>query len=590
MRNRIQFGWLIWTLGWLISWVSEGAHAVPTQSEVYRNDELGVVVYKDSEDPAIFWYLPMVRLYKANDGSTQFRKRVNAEGNTQYTFFLVPEFSDAVAQFVANEIPGLQRRSQLKPVYAKKFAVQVPLFNMLAESQEVTDYRYLNQPQLVRLTLTPDQAADFEDLFSVQPGVPANVILYYESERVSKYLSIELTYKEVYNALNIGGTGRYTYTRAEIESGISNYLSNKYLHIRRKGEIQIPEIVNRVITECFVPSQRPSSGGRASTRAALAEALKQIEKFDNSENGYFTQIVGFDELQSLLQQIEQLQRVEGGVGIGEPKIVKTLGDNEEDIPPISPLPGPVVSPRTPLGPNPPSAPPTRPGVGPSVPTPPSSPGTSPTPGAPGRPVTSPAQPAGPELQFTFKRELANRDERFVYMEQEMLDSQEISVIPGFLAQNPNRSQVPQVRQLSHHTVIVKENATQRQPWPSRLRVERSQQYILSPAFSFFARSPHGVNEVNEYRWEAEWGNPFEHLYYRVGNGPWQRLGGRTTISAGSFQEGDIEFYIDRNALWKKIPGSLRNARMGGFVQAIFPFQGFLPEFHIRVSGYQVEHR
>src|SRR6478736_2549241 len=86
---------------------SLAAHAMPTSQEVYRNDDLRVVFYKDSNDPGVVWYLPMLKLYTDDKGQTKARKRKRADGKFDYTFYIVPYIPSDVLDYVASELPAV---------------------------------------------------------------------------------------------------------------------------------------------------------------------------------------------------------------------------------------------------------------------------------------------------------------------------------------------------------------------------------------------------------------------------------------------------------------------------------------------------
>ncbi|MGZ3699722.1 MAG: hypothetical protein ACXWP5_16405, partial [Bdellovibrionota bacterium] len=266
-----------WTWGLVLSGLLGAQLAwadLPTHEEVWRDDDRGVVVYKDNLDADTYWYLPQIKLFTEN-GRLNPHRRELSNGNVQYTFDLVPYLSEDVVKDLTYRIPGLYRRDQLKPIYAKKFALQIKDYDVLASSQEVTNYAYLNKPQRVRLSLNADQDADFRDLFTSNPGVPVNIAIYYKSENVDKYLKVELTYKEVYRAMTIGGSAGLTFTKAQIAHNVSNYLSNKYLNITSKGAVQIPDIIETVLHECFTPVAGPNSGNSG------------CGSYNNANNGCF---------------------------------------------------------------------------------------------------------------------------------------------------------------------------------------------------------------------------------------------------------------------------------------------------------------
>lgn len=538
--------------------------AVPTRQEAYRNDDLGVVVFRDSSDSEVYWYLPVLKPY-AENGKIVSRKRQRENGNTDFTFYLVPQFPVELAEFVAGEIPGLHNRQQLKPVMAKRFGLQVKQYSVSALSDEVTDYRYLNQPQLVRLSLNSDDAADFEDLFSAAPGVPVNMAITYEAERVEKYLQIELSFKEVFDAMNIAASGRYTFTKGEIEAKVSNYLSNKYLTIKSKGDLKIPEIVEKVIAQCFTPAHVPvapraSGGGRIDGFSAPIGALS-----GTPAGGATDAMRRNGETEAKLRQRGGSTAEEGTGGVGGGRSTRTpaRGQDDEDEDDSDDF---VSRPR-------PTGTPTVSGVGR---------GTAPS-------STSGAANEG-SLEFTFKRELATRTERFLYMQQQMADTQEISVIPAYLTEFPAQTASRMVTPLESRTARVLAEHDAAHPLHTGLFVRQGDQWTINAAFTLTARSPYGNGKLEYYRWDAAWPKTDGDLYYRVGNGPWIKVNARAMVGSDILQSGELQFYLDRSAIWSKLPAKYREPALLGTVPAIFPFNRTLPEFNVTLSGKRLEAR
>jgi hypothetical protein len=137
-----------------IMFLSSAAFAEPTRDEAYRSDRLHIVIYKDSTDANTYWYLPPLKLYE-EQGKVIFYKRPtpNAPDKTSYYFYVVPYMTDDLMEMLAGEVPNLQDRSQLKPVIARQFGIQVKQFNTAAMGDKITDYQYLNQPQLIKFDL-----------------------------------------------------------------------------------------------------------------------------------------------------------------------------------------------------------------------------------------------------------------------------------------------------------------------------------------------------------------------------------------------------------------------------------------------------
>ena len=54
--------------------------------------------------------------------------------------------------------------------------------------------------------------------------------------------------------------------------------------------------------------------------------------------------------------------------------------------------------------------------------------------------------------------------------------------------------------------------------------------------------------------------------------------------------GEIEFYVDKSAIFNKIPAKLRKAGCMGMCGAMFTLEGITPEFVIQISGRRIQVR
>jgi hypothetical protein len=518
------------------------AYAVPSREEAYRSDRLKIIVYKDSQDPGVFWYTPPLKLYE-NEGKVVFYRRTR-DDKVQYYFYIVPYMTDDLIEVLAGEIPGIQNKTQLKPITASRFGVQVKQFDTLSLGDKMTDDQYLNQPQLVRVTLPAAQADDFDFFIQNKPGVQANVLIHYDSERMDKYLNIELSYKEIYNAMNIGVSGQYRFTRAQIESAVTDYLSKKYFTIKSKGDIPIPEIVNKVIEECFTPYKRTDKKDKSKypdwgdwinpPESGVAAALWDLQEAT---------------VDSLLACPADTLEVTGTDNWDPPKNNSSSRGRNGDLP-WDDKPG-DNKPKPPMG-------------------------------------SSGGATDELSIQFTFKKELATSDKSFYYKQQHYVDSTEIVSIPIFLTLTPSGvATKAQITALEKKDFVVEYTNEQTKPSSPGINVGADEQYIINAVYSYSAQSAYEP-KVTWYRWPSNWPSPDEDLYFRVGTGPWNKVNGRTVIKAEGIFRGELQFYLDRKKLWEKIPADYRNAKLIGIVPAIFTYQRTFPQFNVVVTGRKVE--
>ncbi len=527
---------------------TQQAGAVPSQIRAYQNDDVGITVLKDTQDKDVYWFLPQLRLYTEND-QVAYRKRMLRSGQTEFTFFIVPYFSDELRDFVVQELGTIESKDQLFPVQAKKFAIQIKDYNVLATSDDIdtaiTNYQYLNKPQMIRMLLTEEQAEDFEYLYNSAPGMPANVVLYYEGERLKNYATIELSYKEVFDALNVGGSAKYEFVQAEIEYAVTNYVANKYLKIVSKGDIKMPEIVNKVIEECFTPvaKAKVSKGSGGREEKWLWNGPKKKGKW--------------------LAMTEQALRSGDAVLLEERAILSRAQFKDAEEEEAEGEDAPVVRRVPPIG---------RRTLDDT------------------KPVAKSA-PKG-DVKFRFKKELVNRTDAFFYQQLEMRDSSEVVVMPAYLTKFAAQQAARVVTRLPSYKGYVTYLATQADPAVTEIRVKSGDQIVISAAFQFAADSGcDWGNKVSYYRWDASWPKTDGDFYYRVGDGNWKPVNGRVVIKSTHAQSGALQFYVDREAIWKRIPSDWRENNwfedfMG--VCNIFPYRTSYPEFNVVITGRNVK--
>jgi hypothetical protein len=517
--KRMGIVWAFLFLVWpVMSW------AMPTQTQVYENHDLGIKVYKDNTDPNLYWFVPQfIRFEKKPDGSLKYLRRVRSDGTVAYKFWLEVYIPDNAPEVVAKEILNLQNGQQLRPIPATKFAIQIKPYNIFIASDDVTDVDYFKRQQLLRFTLSKDDADDFDELLATKPGVPVSILMFYQAETNDKYLKIDLSYREVYDAMNIGATGRYTFTKAEISANLTNYISNKKLVVRSKGDPKIPEIVDKLIAACFSPVQPPK---RSSIAPSLGGSTysSYLERSDTEE--WLRQVA--EDAPSCDQ--DSLTFIESNADA--PDNSSDDSDNKK-----SPSSGAVDK----------------------------------------------------DLQFTFKKELLDRNDTLSFSIEQNIDFAGKVLISSMLSDHPDADPKVTITPVDQRGVTVAFDARADFAARTGAMVQKGDQWTLTASFTLSALSPYGDGRLQYYRWDATWPKVDEDLYYRVGTGPWISVNGRALIGSDSLQTGEIQFYLDREAIWNKIPSSYRDPGTPlGWPPAIFPFNKTFPEFHVKLSGRHVE--
>jgi hypothetical protein len=555
-RNRVVLHVL---LGFCVAVVGtltfSSAWAEPSREEAFRNEELNLYVYKDGSDPEVYWYLPPLR-WLEQDGRLVWYKRSRGD-RVDYYFYVTPYMTDQLLSYIASEIPNVRRQSQLRPVQLKRLGIRVPQFDISVIGGDATDYQYLNTPQLIRLTLDTFRSEDFEFFLNNPPGIQVQVYFFYVAERVDRYINLELSCSDVYSAMRVGVAGKYEFVRAEIEDRVFEYLANRHLYIRSKGDIPMPDIVNRAIAECFVPIQPPRVSAQVERLLGTRWSPRLVEAYNH--------------------QVTQLGRVldDGYVpppAAGMPGGLPGTGLNPS-LPGTRPLPG-APGPGLPGTPGVPQP-------GPIVPPAPG-PGPGPRPPYPGSP-TPPQQPDG--IMFQFRRDTAEVTRNFYFRREQVSNSEEVTAIPIMMSMNPSSpprdvdsTPYPQ------RDFVIEIDHVERTPFRTGIQVGRGDQFLISAVFSLYAESAY-ANGRNRLRWDSSWPSPDEDLYYRVGTGPWVAVNGRALIRSDSMVTGELQLYMNRSRIWEKLPEDMRRPRF--LLPPVLRFRTTYPQFNVTVTGRRV---
>ncbi|MCM0606834.1 MAG: hypothetical protein KA715_12160 [Xanthomonadaceae bacterium] len=531
------------------------AQAQPTPKELYRDPKSSLVVYADSRDKNLFWYVPKMVL-AAVDGKSNVRKRVKSDKSVQFSFMIKPEFTDADAKSLSARIPALRSMQQLKPVKAKKFGLQVPAYNYALVGDDVTNYEYVNQEQLLRFTVPAEDAFDLEDdLEYLKPGLPAKVFLSYEAEKTSAYATVKLTIDDVKKSLGIRAGAEYKFLEPEIKARVSEFISNRNLDIKVKGDVpHIAEIVTAITNACFAKT----------SESYLDEDLDGKPRRRRAER----------------------QDTEDDDGDFPDRSRRRRAPEDTDIEPVDGTSGTTTD-------------------GPTT----EQPGSS----------TSPEHQAMDALEESMKYYRSKRSGKssFVpgssqfhamggdllvwlrfapeketckgtiyYNHEAVVDSQEIAVYTTYLTtQMPNKGDKPTVvTPLGSKRYRVDSVTSPTNPYKTGIIVKNDDHWSINTEFEFYAISAYDMSsKKTRYRWNAEWPSPDSELYYRIGEGPWAPVNGRTI--ADSIEEGELQFYVDRAKLWSKIPEEgFRKGKMGGIVPPIYIYKNFYPEFIVTATG------
>lgn len=536
--------------------LSGPAKADPSREEAYRNDDLRIVVYKDGRDATKYWYLPPLRWLK-RDGQLVWYKRPR-DGRMDYFFYVVPYITDDLLAYIASELPNVSSQSQLQPLILKRLGIRVPQLDLQVLGTEASDFHYINSPQLMRLTLDPAKAEEFEFFMQNDPGLAAQVFFFYQAERVDRYIDMELSCHDVYESVRFGVQGRYQFLRGEIEDRMFEYITNKYLHIRSKGDIPMPDILNRAIAECFIPMQPPRFA--AVRDEVFKDRAEPAAEGSETWNAFLEQFALYRSLVHPVQaRLEEKQ-------ISNPTIpgVRPVPGSPSPGVPGPVVPGPVVP-----GPINPGIPGRPPGSGPGIPG---------NPGTPG---------SGDGVLFSFREDMANVTRSFFFSREQVSNSEELSAVPmtlSFTNDGAPPTDVVSTPYPSREFVVAHTNDANA-PLVTGIQVRPGDQLLITSSFSVYVESAYGESRRQRIRFDSAWGNPDEQLFYRVGTGPWTAVNGRALIRTDSITGGSLELYQDRSRIWEMFPREMRRGRF--LLPAVLQYRTTYPQFDVTVTGRHV---
>jgi len=561
------------------------AQAQPTSKEVYRDTKTGLIVFADSRDKSIFWYVPRMTLSTV-DGKANFRKnsKPSKDGTIKYSFVIKPEFDESDAQLLKSYIPGLRSIQQLKPVTAKRFGIQVPAYTINVMTPEVTNFSYVNNEQLLRFALDSDLAFEMDDdLQYLKPGVPANIYIAYDADKTTSFANIKLTVDDVKKSLGIGAGGAYKFLKADITRKVSDYVANRNIDIKVKGEVpDIIGIIDRVTDACF---------------AKLNDTNNNNDDWDWSRSG---------------RSRHSGDGFGGDNGSGNQNDKPGGGGGKDD--------GPFTDPFTPgkdtgkTGGNSTDEP------DPLDDTPPkkdddgkggktdskehvnelkdlqksldfygqkqkSSNGSRTS----GQSVDATGDEEGDGVWLKYSPEKETCKGTIYYNQEKISDSKEIVAVTTYLTANLKQVAKQKVDLLGSKDFRITGASTKSNPYKTGIIVKPNDHWTLTTSFEFWASTYFTGRNRAHLRWDSEWPSPDADLYYRIGDGPWTSVAGRSI--ADSIEEGELQFYIDRSALWTKLP--LENIREGKKIfgavvgSPLIQYSRFYPEYVLKASGKRV---
>lgn len=545
------------------------AQAQPTPKELYRDPKSSLVVYADSRDKNLFWYVPKMSLVTV-DGKSNVRKRVRQDKTVQFSFMIKPEFTDNDAKILTAKIPGLRSLQQLKPVTAKRFGLQVPAYNFALLSDEVTNFSYVNQEQLLRFTLPAEEAFDLEDdLGYLRPGLPAKIFLAYTAEKTNAYATVKLTIDDVKKSLGIRAGAEYKFIEPEIRARIADFVSNRNLDIKVKGDVpHITEIVTAVTNACFAKTSEQYLDDDLDGKPRRRRIIRDDPDEDDGDFGRSTRRRRTDDFDTDISPVDGSNS--SSVDDGNSSQAGSSTSPDLSHPEAQALDALEESMKFYRGKR-----------------------TGKSSFTPGR-FSSFHAAAGKGndllvwLRFAPEKETCKGT--IYYNHEAVADSNEIAIYTTYLTtQNLAQGEKPKaVTSLGTKRFRVTAGTSASNPFKTGIIVGRDDHWAMNTEFELYAISAYEMgNKKSRYRWDAEWKSPDEDLYYRIGEGPWTPVNGRTI--ADSIEEGELQFYIDRAKIWSKVPeDKFRKGPIGGMIPPIFIYKNFFPEFIVTVNGKRIQ--
>lgn len=533
------------------------AFAVPSDKEAWRSDEHGIIVYRDAVENDTYWFIPKIR-FEARESKTVLRQKVLANGKTEYTVRIIPYFSKDLKELAAQNIPNIRQDSQLKPVIAKTIGITLPDFGYTFASASVTNFQYLESPRLIKFSLDAEEAATFNELYQDEMGVNVDFSIAYDGMMTDKFYNIEVSCKAMTQTLETGFTpsvsasgnlkGIKVFAGSDLELAFVRTLENstKGVNIVSKGDLPgMQEMLRRVMNLCF-----ESVGGYYDTYgdSTYPTRRKGEPTTDDTEARYPRRSSRdvLDETPATGAQffsagMSNAYMTEAELAAAEVEAIHDALDLDKAISDEDQEPGEGV------------------GLLPS---------------------------AELKLKFKYKKTTNQSDNQAVAKQISMKDSTSVIVIPGYLSANSKGVEKVLVKSLGEKKFSVGVNNTAASPLMTGVVVKAGEQWTLNAAFVFKARTSYSPWKAKQYDWNSAWPKSDGDLYFRIGNGHWTPVNGRSIIESGVIGGGELQFYLDRSSIFNRIPEKLRT---GGILHApVFTMDGINPEFSVQISGRRID--
>lgn len=541
------------------------AFAVPSDKEAWRSDAHGIIVYRDAVDNDTYWFVPKIR-FEARENKTILRSKVLANGKTEYTVRIIPYFSKDLKELVAQNISNIRQESQLKPVIAKTIGISLPDFGFTFASAAVTNFQYLESPRLLKFSLDAEEAATFNELYQDEMGVNVDFSIAYDGMMTDKFYNIEVSCKDMSKTLETGFSpevsttanvpGTKVFLGADLETAFVRTLSNstKGINIVSKGDLPgMQEMLRRVMNLCFEVADSKGSSydddydSRYPTRYPTRTRTQTPAAEDDSDDRTTTRGTRGDTVTP--GYVPRNQNF-ASAGMSNAYLMKAEKEAAEMEALHNSLLLETDEPTDPLS-----------GLLPA---------------------------ADLKLRFKYKKKDTETDNQAVAKQVSLKDSTSVIVIPGYLASSQKSVEKVITQSLATKKFRVEAKNSASAPLSTGIIVKEGEQWTVNAAFVFNARTSYSLWNTKQYDWDSTWTKTDGDLYFRIGNGHWTPVNGRSIIESGVIGGGELQFYIDRSAIFNKIPEKLRK---GGILYApIFTVGALSPEYVVQISGRRISIR
>lgn len=542
------------------------ALAVPSDREAWSNLEQKIVVYKDAVDPDIYWFIPKIR-FETSAGKTVLRQSTLASGKVQYITRIIPYFTRSMRELVANNLSNVRQDSQLRPVVARSIGIDLPDFSYKFASPSVTNYQYLDVPRLVRFQLDPEEAATFDELYKDDLGVTVGFTVAYDGMMTDKFYNIEISCKEMARELSsnfkpsvgVGAKvkGVSVYAGVDLQFAFLNTVQNSVngVNITSKGDLPgMQEMLRRVMNLCFDPVDSYGStydDDRYPTRRTPTDDDDGLPTRGDVIDDGFT-----PRNKLAMSGMTNRSSAAMALAVQEARLMKFLHDrldldralvecdpkkdkdcDEEKDPPTT---DPGLLPKAQL-----------------------------------------------KMGYKFKKTVLDKDNQAVVKQVSMKDTTSTTTIFDMLTATAKPIEKVVVQPIAEKKFKVTVGNKAAAPLTTGIKIADGEQYTINAEFTFNAISSYSPWKSKQYEWDATWPKTDGDLYYRLGSGNWAPVNRRTIITSDVARGGgELQFYIDRSAIFNKIPEKLRKGNI--LVGPVFTVDGISPEYSIQVSGRRIE--